>query len=170
MLLPFTNIIDMNFGKEGNNRDWYVVNDGVMGGLSSGTLIETQSSIIFKGQVSLENNGGFASIRSPYANYNLSKYETIEIKYRSSGYDFAITLQNHKMYFKPNYKHDLPNTDGEWQTVSLKMSDFSAYTLGRKLNYNLDKKTQKEIIRMGFISNEKRAGDFEIEIASIGFK
>ena len=39
---------------------WRIVNDGVMGGLSSSKAIVKDDKIIFNGNVSLENNGGFA--------------------------------------------------------------------------------------------------------------
>jgi hypothetical protein len=44
---------------------WSVVNDTVMGGVSSGRLIVENGSLIFSGELSLDNNGGFASVRGP---------------------------------------------------------------------------------------------------------
>ena len=43
---------------------WQIVNDSVMGGLSTSQAYEKDNSLIFTGNVSLENNGGFASIRT----------------------------------------------------------------------------------------------------------
>lgn len=44
---------------------WRVVNDTVMGGVSSGELQWSDGELVFDGELSLDNNGGFASIRSP---------------------------------------------------------------------------------------------------------
>jgi len=44
---------------------WSVVNDTVMGGVSSGQLAMEDGLMIFSGELSLDNNGGFASVRSP---------------------------------------------------------------------------------------------------------
>jgi hypothetical protein len=44
---------------------WRVVNDTVMGGVSTGELAWVDGELVFTGELSLENNGGFASIRSP---------------------------------------------------------------------------------------------------------
>lgn len=44
---------------------WSVVNDTVMGGVSSGQLAMEDGLMIFSGELSLANNGGFASVRSP---------------------------------------------------------------------------------------------------------
>ena len=44
--------------------NWGIVNDGVMGGISQSNIyLNEENNIIFAGNVSLENNGGFASIR-----------------------------------------------------------------------------------------------------------
>lgn len=46
--------------------EWFVVNDTVMGGVSSGRLEWENGALVFTGDLSLDNNGGFASIRSPF--------------------------------------------------------------------------------------------------------
>ena len=43
---------------------WSAVNDGVMGGVSRGGVATRGGVLVFRGAVSLENNGGFASARS----------------------------------------------------------------------------------------------------------
>jgi monofunctional biosynthetic peptidoglycan transglycosylase len=44
---------------------WQAVNDGVMGGVSEGRFkITERQTLQFYGTLSLENNGGFASVRS----------------------------------------------------------------------------------------------------------
>ena len=47
-------------------NEWFVVNDTVMGGVSSGRLGWENAALVFTGDLSLDNNGGFASIRSPF--------------------------------------------------------------------------------------------------------
>ena len=45
------------------SASWYSLNDGVMGGLSSGASVPNNDYLVYKGQLSLENNGGFSQIR-----------------------------------------------------------------------------------------------------------
>jgi len=53
-----------DFTKESNIQNWSVVNDGVMGGLSKGNFsVNDKGDGFFTGHVSLENNGGFSSVR-----------------------------------------------------------------------------------------------------------
>lgn len=50
----------VDFGKDKVNREWRVLNDGVMGGLSEGQVTFTKNAVQFAGTVSLANNGGFS--------------------------------------------------------------------------------------------------------------
>lgn len=46
-------------------KEWQTVNDGVMGGVSQGKFkIIDKKTLEFFGTLSLENNGGFASVRT----------------------------------------------------------------------------------------------------------
>jgi len=42
-----------------------VINDEVMGGRSRSTLLRTDAGLVFEGDISLANGGGFASFRAP---------------------------------------------------------------------------------------------------------
>jgi monofunctional biosynthetic peptidoglycan transglycosylase len=46
---------------------WRIVNDGVMGGVSTSRVEASGEALRFSGEVRLEFNGGFASMRRPYA-------------------------------------------------------------------------------------------------------
>ena len=53
-----------NFDKNADISSWTIGNDGVMGGLSKSNIsIDDDGHGCFKGKISLENNGGFASVR-----------------------------------------------------------------------------------------------------------
>jgi len=92
MTLNQQNSILIDFGKEKKGRYWNVVNDGVMGGLSKGGKKITKNSLLFMGEVSLDNNGGFSSLRRSFSEVDISNYNDIEIRYRSSGISFAFSL------------------------------------------------------------------------------
>lgn len=161
----------IDFGERGcGDCDWFVVLDGVMGGRSDGSITAAQNSVIFQGSISLENNGGFASFRSEYAQFDLSPYKEVEIRYRSTGQDFAFTLNQYRRFYRPNFKAKLPKTDGDWTTVRLVWSDFNRYRLGTVLSGSLTEEDLQKVIRMGFISDEKRASPFEFELDYVKFR
>ncbi|AXG72339.1 Complex I intermediate-associated protein 30 (CIA30) [Kordia sp. SMS9] len=161
---------NVDFGKYKDNERWKITNDGVMGGLSEGDYRITDDSVVFSGNISLENNGGFSSYRSNYQKRDLSSYKKIIIHYRSKQYAMGFTLEMDRRWYVPYYKVNLPTTDWKWVTKEIIFTDFDRYNIGRKRD---GKPTQNElanILRIGFISNEKKAGPFKIEIDYIKFE
>lgn len=53
------------FTEAGDLADWGTVNDTVMGGVSSSATSWEAGQMVFSGQLSLDNNGGFTSVRGP---------------------------------------------------------------------------------------------------------
>lgn len=151
------------------SEDWYVLSDGVMGGLSKGRTVESKEGIVFFGSVSLANNGGFTSYRGPWQNYNFREYETVTIKYRSEGMRMAFVMETSQRFWVPNYKVNLENSD-DWLIQTFDLDDFKQYRLGNGTGKSLTQDSKDDIIRIGFITNEKRAGDFKFEVSSIDFR
>lgn len=167
-MTAFTASLVIDFGN--TEQNWQVINDTVMGGRSQSNIKYTKNSIVFRGTVSLENNGGFASFRSPYDQWDLTQYTSLTIHYRSTGFDMAWTMKDQRPYYMPSFRGNLPNTKGKWKKITFDLRNLEAYRLGKPLGYQLSNKELKNIIRLGFISNEKRAGGFELEIDTITFK
>ena len=172
LVLPFVmTSLSFDFGRSCEKcNDWFVVLDGVMGGLSTGVLEKKENSFVLSGEVSLENNGGFASLRTPYTTFNLSDYNTVTIRYRSTGQDFAFTLNKYRRFWYPNYKTNLPITNDQWAEVTYALRDFEKYRLGRKLSGHPNNDDLAQIIRLGFISNTKAATSYTFEVDRLVFK
>lgn len=163
--------VRFDFGETGcGTCGWFVVVDGVMGGRSSAELSSTSKSIVLSGNISLENRGGFASIRTPYEKYNLNGYTQVSIRYRSTGQAFAVTLNNNRRFYLPRFKHTLPNTDGQWSEVSLRFDDFKKMRFSEELGGGPSSSELKKIIRLGIISNDKVAGPFTLEVDYLKFE
>ena len=60
---PNVGLVDLD--DPGQVAAWTTVNDPVMGGLSTSRIAFGDGGLVFSGNISLENNGGFASARSP---------------------------------------------------------------------------------------------------------
>jgi len=158
-----------DFGNDKAGRNWSIVNDGVMGGLSDGNVKLTDNSVIFSGSVSLENNGGFTSFRAPYDRYDLSDYDKVEVKYRSTGLNCALSMDQYRRFWRPNYKMSIPSSDNEWKTLSTNLYELSEYQMGRKTGDLMSEAAAKNTIRLGIITDSKKAGEFMLEIAYIKF-
>lgn len=65
VMVDETRRILINFTEADAAKEWMNVNDGVVGGVSEGEFkITEQKTLEFVGKLSLENNGGFASVRT----------------------------------------------------------------------------------------------------------
>ena len=70
-------------------KEWQTVNDGVMGGVSEGKFkITDKKTMEFFGTLSLENNGGFASVRTKAKKLGLEKGDTLVAKVRGDGREY----------------------------------------------------------------------------------
>ena len=161
--------LKIDFGKKKSGRNWRVVNDGVMGGLSEGDAVLTDNSILFKGKVSLDNNGGFSSLRSNFSRKALANYDQVKIRYRSDGITLAMTLSVSRRWYIPNYKTSLVSTGGAWETKVINLKDFRKHYIGKPMNEMMSDEALNQVIRLGFITDEKKYGDFEFEIDYIEF-
>ena len=81
----------MDFTLPATMRDCWIVNDGVMGGVSQSSLRHDPQGMIFEGQVSLENNGGFASMRSS-ARFQRDA-QVLELTTRGDGKRYKLILR-----------------------------------------------------------------------------
>ncbi len=60
----FSQNVIYHFNNEDNLKEWVIVNDDVMGGVSKSNLtINKNSNGVFGGKISTAYNGGFASVR-----------------------------------------------------------------------------------------------------------
>ena len=149
-----------------SSLNWNIVNDTVMGGRSSSRWISKSSSpCSFEGYLSLENNGGFASVRCDLNNENLTKTEGMFIRVKGDGrkYQFRIRSQASRW---ANYSHEFKTVRNKIKTFYLPFKDFEPSWRGRSLN-NLPVLKGKDVRGIGFLLGDKIQGKFKLEILSI---
>ena len=122
-----------DFNAQSTLENWYVVDDVVMGGRSAGSFsLSPEGHGIFAGEVSLENNGGFSSVRHRFAPTEVQDYTHCYIRLKGDGkrYQFRIKA-NSKDYF--SYIAYF-STNGDWQTVQIPLNEMYPSYRGRKLD------------------------------------
>ncbi|MEM6347356.1 MAG: CIA30 family protein [Bacteroidota bacterium] len=162
--------IELDFGAKKDGTDWQTLNDGVMGGLSKGQIDLSPNALKFFGEVSLDNYGGFTSVKSPFGQYDLSDAKKLTIRYKTEGQRISISLENSDAFYKPYYKLLLPDTKGKWVVTEANISDFKEYNLGQETAIPISDDFLKGVRRIGFITSEKRAGRFVVEIDYLKFE
>ena len=83
-----------DFNKNSDISNWYVVDDVVMGGRSYGRLsIDPKGNGVFKGNVSLENNGGFSSLRYRFKKQKIDQYQNLVLYLKGDGKTYQIRIK-----------------------------------------------------------------------------
>jgi len=163
----------IDFGED-SESDWFVVNDDVMGGVSIGETYYTDSTMVFEGEVSTNNNGGFVSFRSPSGEYDLSDYSMVEIAYKSEGHNFSMILADRLMWYMPEFKMEVIPTSSEWTVSTASLYDFKQYAMTgygeTETGVEMSSERLSEIIRLELRNSEFVSGDFRLEIDYIEFQ
>jgi len=163
LLLLFTlkTMILFDFNGETDLNNWRVIDDGVMGGLSQGKFyINEDGHGLFMGNVSLENNGGFSSVRYAFNSLDVSEYSKIEIRLKGDGkaYQFRVKATADQRY---SYISNIATT-GEWEIIHISFSDMYAAFRGRLLD--IPNYSGKEMTEIAFLIGNKKEEVFALEI------
>jgi NADH dehydrogenase [ubiquinone] 1 alpha subcomplex assembly factor 1 len=153
--------------KEGANiNQWRTLNDAVMGGVSSSTIeINKEGKGVFKGDVSTENNGGFASVRYS-SSIDVGDSKSINIRLKGDGKNYQFRIKNSASDFE-SYITTF-STSGKWQTIEIKLNDLYPSFRGRKMdkpNFN-----ESKFEEMSFLIANKKNESFELLLDKIEFK
>ena len=94
---PMKHSTDVDFA-DYTSHNWYSLNDDVMGGKSKGhyALDEETSDFSFWGELSFENRGGFASIRTDFEEGILRGAEGLKVELTGDGRTYQITTHKEK--------------------------------------------------------------------------
>jgi NADH dehydrogenase [ubiquinone] 1 alpha subcomplex assembly factor 1 len=148
-------------------REWQTVNDGVMGGVSEGKFkITDKKTLEFFGTLSLENNGGFASVRTKAKKLDLEKGDTVVAKVRGDGREYLLNLYLNKPLIAFSYRATVQAKKDEWIEVKVPLDKFEATSFGRPVK-DAGVVDPKEINALGLMFSDKKSGPFKLEIESI---
>ena len=163
----------IDFGEDIDDS-WFSLNDDVMGGVSTSDITPTEKSLIFSGEVSTDNNGGFVSLRSPSREYSLTDYTQVEVSYRSFGQDFTMIFADQNAWYMPEFRHEVFPKSEEWTTKTIAFSDFTQYRMTNfgelETDEELTQEALSEVIRIEIRNSEFANGEFELELDYIEFQ
>ena len=97
---------------------WKAIDDRIMGGCSqSRPECLPGVGLRFSGTVRLENNGGFASIRSDQGHFDLSKYSGLKIRVHGDGHTYKLSLRTDHYYDGVSYQAPFATEAEVWQEI-----------------------------------------------------
>ena len=156
------------FSFDGEGPPWFTVNDDVMGGVSQSvvTIDSDVQRLIFSGTLSLENNGGFASTRSQWTEYDLGDYDGIKLRVRGDGKIAQLRIRAQEPEADIAYMATFPTVANEWQDVTIAFADmvptYRGFVVSQAGPLN------PALIRsFGLMLSDKQQGEFLLEVDSI---
>jgi len=157
-------VVIEDFKADAVSLNWQIVNDSVMGGISTSRMIRISDEVVrFSGELSLDNNGGFASVRATGSMPDLSGTDTISIRVKGDGRRYQFRLRSRTGWRVPDFSADFQTKVGEWQTYQFLISEFVPGWRGRKLR-GVDPIKPDEIRSIGILLGDKNPGGFALDI------
>lgn len=154
----------LDFSSAEDKASWQIVNDGVMGGISTSKIFFKKSGVlIFSGTVSLENNGGFASSRRSANSYNLGGYSGMLLQVRGDGKDYQLRVRTDDRFDGISYRYPFKTQSGTTQVIKAFFAEFEPTFRGRIIKDALPLSAER-IQQIGFLIADKQAGQFSLEI------
>ncbi len=104
---------------------WGAVDDVVMGGISESRIRLTDGYAVFSGDVSTENSGGFASVRTRNfePSFNLSNYTGIELRVKGDGQRYKLFVRTEAKWDGVGYAYSFNTSSTEWTTIHIAFKD-----------------------------------------------
>lgn len=156
MLFDFTN--------ETTSTDWLPVNDSVMGGISNSALeVHPEGIAHFSGTVSIENNGGFASIRTLVEGNRMDGYSGIRMRIKGDGNTYSLRLRTNRQFDGVSFRSMFETKEGEWLDIDVPFDSFSPTFRGRTLR-NIGPLEPASVRQMGILISSKQTGPFSLYI------
>lgn len=149
-----------------NSLDWRITNDGVMGGQSSSRASASSGALRFEGSLSLENNGGFASV--------LGEMETPLRRF----YGVRLTVAGDGRRYQLRLRETRENSDVAWRAafeagtsprrITLLPEAFEPVIRGEKV-IGARPLAETPVNHLGFMLLRGEPGPFHLEVRDIEF-
>ena len=171
-LLPFSTAVAeepkprelFSFSETKAGKQWRTVNDGVMGGRSDGRFrIMEDGKMEFFGVLSLENNGGFASVRSRAKELDLRAGDSLVTRVRGDGRRYTLNLYVPSRRRAFCYRSEFQTKKDAWIEVRVPLTKFVATSFGRTIK-NSGPVNPQQVNSIGFLLADKQPGRFKLEV------
>jgi hypothetical protein len=151
----------MDFANPNMMRDCWIINDSVMGGVSQSGLRQDVHGLFFEGVVSLENNGGFASMRSSVKFPQGT--QVLELLAKGDGKRYKLVLRT-ELAPRVSYAADFI-AEPTWQTYRFNLSQFKSTVRGQAVK--APTLSFSDVIDFGILISNNQVGNFAIQLKTL---
>lgn len=153
-----------DFDAQSHIQDWKVVDDGVMGGKSLGSItLNPEGHGVFEGDVSLLNNGGFSSVKYTFEGLSTQNYTKIVLKLKGDHKKYQLRIKS-RAQDKHSYVAHF-ETSGKWEEVVILLADLYPSFRGNRLALPYFESSSFE--EVGFLIGNKKQEHFRLVIDRI---
>ncbi|MER2552558.1 MAG: CIA30 family protein [Thauera sp.] len=146
---------------------WSAIDDRVMGGVSRSALrFDPAGHAVFAGVVSADNNGGFASVRSPVSQSPGGAIDALELEVRGDGRHYKLNLRTDRGFDGINYQAAFETSAGTWIRALLPLAAFRPTHRGRPIA-DAASLHGARIKQLGLMIADRQFGPFELAIRGI---
>ena len=155
-----------DFSQEPGSLEWFVVNDDVMGGRSSGGFELNDGNLMFTGSTNTLG-GGFSSIRSRGPRMDLSEFSGIRLRVRGDGRQYSWQLRTNAICRgrELGFWSEFETTAGQWLGIDLPFAEFVPKFRGNELD--VAPPNPAHIRGMGLMISDGKDGPFAIAVDSV---
>jgi hypothetical protein len=156
-----------DFSNQDETSDWFNQNDTVMGGVSNSATTWVDGQLVFSGNLSLDNNGGFTSTFGPINDQLptlMSGAEAIVVTARGDGKTYLMQIRN---YDNTRYIQRFTTVADVEQDYVLPLADFESVDWRLSVIPNAAPIDTSTIGQLGFYLLDKQVGPFELAISMI---
>ena len=114
-------VVDFTNPSDDLKNTWGAVDDVVMGGVSESNIRLVDDTALFAGNVSTQNSGGFASVRTKNFDppFNLTGYEGVELRVRGDGKRYKFIIRTETKWDGTAYSYSFDTVSNSWMSVRI---------------------------------------------------
>lgn len=148
--------------------DWNVINDVVMGGQSSSAYtIRNTGELLFEGNVSLANGGGFASVKSSELTDEVSnQFSSVKLLFKGDGHSYYLRLYPDHSEKGVAYVHEFKTKPDVWQSIELPFEEFYPTLRSNHID-DMPPLSSSMITHFGFMIKDGQAGSFRLLVKDV---
>ena len=159
------------FTTEKSVQSWYTENDTVMGGVSNSQMTysskEQKGVARFSGEVSLENNGGFAQVQYDKTDFDLTDFQGVELHVKGDAQTYQLRFKTDAE--RVTYAQSFTAKE-EWQRVQLPFAEFEPTFHGEDVP-DAPELNLANIQTVSLFIGDKQEGAFELLVDEVkGYK
>ena len=146
------------------------VDDRVMGGVSRSTMRQhDEGHAVFEGTLSLENNGGFASVRAAGLTLDMRGATTLVLRVRGDGRRYKLRLHDDTRFDGVAHQAVFETPAGEWAEIALPIESFVPVWRGRVVT-NAAPLDRGRVTMVGVMVSDAQEGRFSLELDTLSLR